>query len=260
MASEQPANKATRPPSEGEYAKAFEAGNVLQSLPLELRQCVTSGEVFAFAALGHLQSYNPSGLVEASKIRAERKCAWLPPMCHVNDDFFLESLPMFLRHVNVVVRESYTAYNLRFFLQATGTFPYIYSLRYTSSETLTPFFAGPQLLNDCINLRHVWLSFRLADFKFKPLQAVEFDRKSFLEDHSFRQLLALKHVEKVTLFIIRTPGEHVSIPAHLGTCWGVMGWLEKKFRRRNARIGRTVPVHIVGEMDELDPEKPGGGM
>lgn len=184
-------------------------------------------------------------MVEAADIRAERECAWLPPICHVNDAFFLESLPMFLRHVNIVVRQSHTAYNLRFFLLATRMFTYIYSLRFTMSETLTPFFAGPQLLDECINLRHVWLTFRLADFKFRSVKPEGLDKKAFLEDHSFRKLLALRHVETVTLAIVQSPGEHVAESALLETCWGIRPWLAKKFRRRNQRNGRMDGVQIV---------------
>jgi len=52
-------------------------------------------EVFAFAALRYVRSSLTDGMIEASAIN-ERE--WLPPMCHVSDEFFLESLPMFLQH------------------------------------------------------------------------------------------------------------------------------------------------------------------
>lgn len=54
-------------------------------------------EIFAFAALQHVQVQLDDGLVEASEV-SEHVHEWLPPMCHVNDEFFLEALPMFLRH------------------------------------------------------------------------------------------------------------------------------------------------------------------
>ncbi|KAJ4352379.1 uncharacterized protein N0V89_007727 [Didymosphaeria variabile] len=192
--------KKKAPPSE--YAKALASGNILQCLPLELRQ-----EVFAFAALHYIRFATKDGRIQASDI-SERVHEWLPPMCHVNDDFFLESLPMFLRHIDIVVGETYTAYGLFFFLQATGMFSYIYSLRYTDAGTLAPSFAGPQLLKECNNLRHVALSFRTDDFPSinrhkKCMQPFYFDKKAFLEAHSFRQLLTLKHIEKVSQIVFR---------------------------------------------------------
>jgi hypothetical protein len=59
-------------------------------------------EVFAYAALHHVRYSTTNGSIEASDF-SERVHEWLPPMCHVNDDFFLESLPMFLRHSKWVV-------------------------------------------------------------------------------------------------------------------------------------------------------------
>jgi hypothetical protein len=102
-----------------------------------------------------------------------------------------------------VVREAYTAYTLYFFLQATGMFSYVYSLRYEQSGTLAPFFAGPQLFKECNNLRHVWLTFSVDDFLSihrdkKNSQPFKLDKKAFLENYSFRQLLTLKHIEKVS--------------------------------------------------------------
>lgn len=176
--------------------------------------------MFAFAALDYVCC--TGGLIEASDI-SERTHEWLPPMCHVSDEFFLESLPMFLRHsqwilpccrwladhvvVDIVIREAYTAYGLFFFLQATGTFNYVYALRYYSAATLTPFFAGPQLLGECNNLRHVRLEFRTDDFPSmyrhkKSRRPFKLDRKAFLENHSFRRLLMLRHIEKVSELLV----------------------------------------------------------
>ena len=52
--------------------------------------------IFDFAALHHVQDDPFNGLVGASEVS---HCAheWLPPICRVNDDFFLEGLPMYLR-------------------------------------------------------------------------------------------------------------------------------------------------------------------
>lgn len=54
-------------------------------------------EVFAFAALDYVRFDMKGRQIMASDI-SERVHEWLPPMCQVNDEFFLESLPMFLRH------------------------------------------------------------------------------------------------------------------------------------------------------------------
>ncbi|KAF2451323.1 hypothetical protein P171DRAFT_425835 [Karstenula rhodostoma CBS 690.94] len=162
-------------------------------------------------------------------------------MCHVNDDFFLESLPMFLRHsecisscrcwlanhvlVDIVIREAYTAYGLYFFLQATATFSYVYSLRYYAAATLTPLFAGPQLLKECHNLRHVWLRFSIDEFpsihRYKESNLpFKLDKKAFLENHSFRQLLTLKHIEKVSKHV--PPGSRVVTFQSIQFFWRVL--------------------------------------
>ncbi|KAL5382470.1 hypothetical protein DPSP01_006569 [Paraphaeosphaeria sporulosa] len=232
-----------------EYAKALVKGNILRCLPLELRQ-----EVFAFAAFDYVRS--TSSLIEASGI-SERTHEWLPPMCHVNDEFFLESLPMFLKHIDVVIREAYTAYGLYFFLQATGTFSYVYSLSYHAASTLTPFFAGPQLLKECNNIRHVWLKFSNDDFPSihrhkKSNKPFELDRKAFLENHSFRQLLSLKQVGKITISVVKksrllatTSDEERREDEKV---WGIVRWLENKYLRRNLAVQIVVNVTYV----ELD--------
>ncbi|KAF1972113.1 hypothetical protein BU23DRAFT_166169 [Bimuria novae-zelandiae CBS 107.79] len=195
----EPSNKQiTKMAKPSVYADALAAGQgVLRCLPLELRQ-----DVFAFAALNYVQS-GSRGLVEAADI-SERVHEWLPPMCHVSDDFFFESLPMFLRHIDIVVREAYTAYSLYFFLRATNTFAYIYSLQFRDAAILVPLFAGPQLVKQCINLRHVLFTFEdenvRAAHRHKDIGATGpfvLDKKAFLEGYAFRQLLSLKHIEKV---------------------------------------------------------------
>ncbi|KAF2690448.1 hypothetical protein K458DRAFT_399757 [Lentithecium fluviatile CBS 122367] len=226
------------------YADAVAAGNALLCLPLELRQ-----DIFAFAALGHIRQYKAHSRSEAANILQGRQCGWLPPMCHVNDAFFVESLPMFLRHTTMVVRESYSAYNLRFFLQATHTFASIYELRFNLSVAFTSLSAGAQLISDCINLRHVWLSFRRADFNFPnpPSQnntqiganaqagiMGKVDMKSFAESYPFRQLLSLRHLEKVTLFV--ADDRLLALPSGQKVFWGVAPWLKRKFQRRGLAV------------------------
>ncbi|KAL5426429.1 hypothetical protein PMIN04_001912 [Paraphaeosphaeria minitans] len=230
-----------------ECAKALAKGNILQCLPLELRQ-----EVFAFAAFDYVRS--TSSLIEASGI-SERTHEWLPPMCHVNDDFFFESLPIFLKHIDFVIREASTAYGLYFFLQATRTFSCVHSLSYHAASTLTPFFAGPQLLKECNNLRHVWLKFGSDDFPSihrhkKSNPPFKLDRRAFLENHSFRQLLSLKQIEKITICIVKkltrlgaTVEEERREDEQV---WGVVGWLKKKYLRRNLAVQIIVNVTYVG--------------
>lgn len=84
-------------------------------------------------------------------------------------------------------------------------FPYVYSLLYVDTDTLAPSFVGSQLLKECINLRHVWLTLKIEDLpsvhRYKqttPALPFLLDKKAFLEAHSFRQILALKHIEKVS--------------------------------------------------------------
>jgi hypothetical protein len=222
------------------YADAIAAGNALLCLPLELRQ-----DIFAFAALDYIHQYKAYSRSEAVKILQGRQCGWLPPMCHVNDAFFVESLPMFLRHTTMVVRESYSAYNLRFFLLATHTFANIYELHFTLAEAFTPLSAGAGLLSDCINLRHVGLSFRYLDFNFPPKPGVpnyvptstrkvtgHIDMKAFAESYPFRQLLSLKHMEKVTLFVTADG----RLPDGIEDFWGIAGWLARKFQRRGLMV------------------------
>jgi len=222
------------------YADAVAAGNALLCLPLELRQ-----DIFAFAALDCIRQHKAHSRSEAAKILQGRRCGWLPPMCHVNDTFFIESLPMFLRHTTMVVRESYTAYNLRFFLQATHTFTNIHSLQFTLAEALTPLSAGADLLSDCINLRHVWLSFCYNDFNFPRDPTVpnnapiavqraigSVDMKMFAESYPFRQLLSLKHLERVTLFVT----DDGRLPDGVDDFWGIAWWLARKLQRRGLKV------------------------
>ena len=234
------------------YADAIAAGNALLCLPLELRQ-----DIFAFAALGFIRQHAAHGRSEAAKILQGRQCGWLPPMCHVNDAFFIESLPMFLRHTTMVVRESYSAYNLRFFLLATHTFANIYELHFTLAEAFTPLSAGAGLLSDCINLRHVCLSFRYHDFNFPRDPSVhhnaamvglrvlgKVDMKVFAESYPFRQLFSLKHMEKVTL-AVAADGR---LPDGIDDFWGIAGWLARKFRRRGLKVDVVCTTSAVGRL------------
>lgn len=218
------------------YADAVAAGNALLRLPLEIRQ-----DIFAYASLGHIREHNPSGWVDAGEILQGRQCNWLPPICHVNDDFFVESLPMFLRHSTMIVRASFAAYNLRFFLQATSMFANIYTLHFTTPKTVTPLSAGASLIKDCINLRNVWLSFHPEDCNFRPMHHQpnklhgKIDKKAFAESYPFRQLLSLKYIESITLFIWRED-ELQELPEGADHFWGRAEWLEKKFSRRGLNV------------------------
>jgi hypothetical protein len=223
------------------YADAVTAGNALLCLPLEIRQ-----DIFAFAALAYVRQHGSRS--EAGNILQGRQCGWLPPMCHVNDTFFVESLPMFLRHTKMVIRGAYTAYCLRFFLQATHTFASIYELDFTQADAFTPLSAGARLLSDCINLRYVRLAFRGTDLKF-PLDssraqssadvvAGKLNRKAFAESYPFRQILSLKHVEMVTLHIT-FPGMS-SVTVGYDHFWGIGGWLTRKFQRKGLKEVQVV--------------------
>lgn len=86
-------------------------------------------------------------------------------------------------------------------------FSYIYALHFTDAKILAPSFAGAQLLKECNNLRLVGLAFGRDDFPYcyrnwKGSQTLVFDKKAFLESHSFRQLLTLKHIEKVSQTVV----------------------------------------------------------
>ena len=105
------------------------------------------------------------------------------------------------------MRESYGAFSLYYYLQSTVMLSYVYSLRFIDAWMLAPSFAGSQLLEKCINLRHVWLTFKIEEFpsihRYEETETSTtlpfvLDRKSFLESYSFRQLLALKKLEKVS--------------------------------------------------------------
>lgn len=105
--------------------------------------------------------------------------------------------------VSIAVRDVNSAYNLYFFLQATGHSPNVNSLRYRYTQA---HILGPPLLRDCTGLREVSLTFYTNDFPFlshrqgntKSSPPV-LDRKSFVEYYSFRQLLDLKRLEKVMM-------------------------------------------------------------
>jgi hypothetical protein len=163
-------------------------------------------------------------------------------MCHVNDTFFMESLPMFLRHTTMVIRGAYTAYCLRFFLQATHTFANIYELDFTLADAFTLLSAGAGLLSDCINLRHIRLSFRYQDMKF-PLDSSQartsadvitgkLNKKAFAESYPFRQILSLKHMERLTLSVTSS----VNLPEGADHFWGISGWLTRKFQRKGLKV------------------------
>jgi hypothetical protein len=228
------------------YADAIAAGNALLCLPLEIRQ-----EIFAFAA--------PHGRSEAANMLQGRRCEWLPPMCHVNDDFFVESLPMFLRHRTLVVRKSSSAYNLRYFLLATNTLASIYKLRFTTAEAFTPLSAGAWLLSNCINLRDVWLSFRRCDFNVLPSATAtnnhlnrtlkKIDMKAFAESYPFRQLLSLRYLERVTLFLINDgllPDGASDLLVH------IKRWLKRKFEWRKFSLVEIVYCSFTSDFDIAD--------
>ncbi|KAF1948877.1 hypothetical protein CC80DRAFT_597913 [Byssothecium circinans] len=232
------------------HADGVVAGNTLLCLPLELRQ-----EIFAYAALSHIKQHNPSGRIDASDILQGRQCTWLPPMCLVNDKFYVESLPMMLRHADLVINKSYAAYNLNFFLQATNMYPYIHSLQFNTSHAFPPLSAGANLLRECINLRSVWLSFHVREFfqdetsqrNTRAMQ--EFNRKAFAENYAFRELLSLKKLETVTLFLIDEP--IWNIPTGTDSCWGMRAWLQKKFAGRGVNV--HVECKVVSEIElEMD--------
>ncbi|KAF2645950.1 hypothetical protein P280DRAFT_465693 [Massarina eburnea CBS 473.64] len=156
-------------------------------------------------------------------------------MCLVNDQFFLESLPMVLRHVDLIVEESYTAYNLLFFLQATKMFSYISSLRFITSEALPPLSAGTALIKECVNLREVWLSFMGQElFKKDALSVKKFGKKEFVENYAIRELLSLRQIKKVTLFVIRD--FQCSVLDDVTVAWEMGPWLKKKFHRRGVDV------------------------
>ena len=101
--------------------------------------------------------------------------------------------------VHIVVDEPHAAYNLYFFLQATGTFRYVYSIRYWRVVTL-----GPDFLTECINLRDVRLTFRKRDYpllinyeKHGRTALFRLEDVPFLEDYSIRRLFDLKHLQQV---------------------------------------------------------------
>ncbi|KAF2240916.1 hypothetical protein BU26DRAFT_184460 [Trematosphaeria pertusa] len=219
------------------YADARTAGNTLLRLPLELRQ-----DIFEYAAMGYARDQDCWDSLEAADMRQGRQISWLPPMCVVDDAFFIESVPMFLKQANIVVREVYTAYNLRFFLQATDTFASVQSLRFIRAEALTPLSAGAALLEDCINLRDLSLSFRFDDFNFPkrlnyaPAPSGDLNKKWFADAYAFRHILKLKSVKRITLFAVPSPLPRELFPVGVESFWGIKPWLEKKFEKRGMKV------------------------
>jgi len=219
------------------YAQAAAAGNILLCLPLELRQ-----EIYLHAIRLHQQCkcHKDHGkMIWAADIRAERPCNWLPPICCVSDDMFHEALPVALMEANLVVDKPYTAYNLAFFLAATETHSRIRSLTFGTPASLGPSFAGSQLLTSCFNLRHVTLIFAQSDFVFEEMNrwggSGRLDKKAFTENHAFRQLLALRHIQRVDLRCPFFSVRGVSEGAY-STFFGIAPWLKKKFSRRGLKV------------------------
>ena len=207
-------------------------------LPLEIRQLI-----FAYASTTCIKHCDFSTPIDASDILQLRQCTWLPAMCLVSDRFFIESLPMILREAGVVIREPHAAYNLNFFLQATETHAYIHTLQFTTSDAFSPSSAGAALLKNCINLRTVWLTFHVRKlFVHENVSILErttavptkFDKKIFAESFAFRELLSLKKVETIALYMLRD--DRWGVPHGLDDCFGMVGWLERKFKRRGVSV------------------------
>ncbi|KAF2871421.1 hypothetical protein BDV95DRAFT_668072 [Massariosphaeria phaeospora] len=132
------------------YPQALAAGNPFLYLPRELRD-----QIFEDAIIAQFNRFPDMRYVETEKLLSNRPSDWILPMCHVNEMFFAEALPLLIKHTIFVVRKSYTAYNLRYFLEATGSFGQITSLVFMNEEITAAGAEAANLFKDCVNLQYL---------------------------------------------------------------------------------------------------------
>ncbi|KAF2703615.1 hypothetical protein K504DRAFT_451470 [Pleomassaria siparia CBS 279.74] len=135
------------------FADGKAAGNTLLYLPREIRNMIFSYVIRGSQSLhsGLLAHYIHAGEIDS------RNWKWLPDMCSVDDLFFCETLPIILQHSIISIDSIYSAYNLRFFLDATQEWGSIRALQFETIDILRPWVAAVGLFKKCVNVRILYI-------------------------------------------------------------------------------------------------------